>query len=60
MCKKDCYSSNFSSRECEKNHEQKEKGQTVHKADFVVDLTDSKFTSDGMFCKLGGHTCVPI
>ena len=24
-----------------------------------ADLTDSKFTSDGMFCTFGGHTCVP-
>ena len=31
----------------------------MQEADCAADLTDSKFTSDGMFCTFGGHTCVP-
>ena len=41
-----------------KSHEQKEQGDTMQEADCAAD-TDSKFTSDGMFCTFGGHTCVP-
>ena len=42
-----------------KSHEQKEQGDTMQEADCAADLTESKFTSDGMFCTFGGHTCVP-
>ena len=39
---------------------QSHEGETVQEADFATDLTDSKFTSDGMVCKFGGHAFVPI
>ena len=42
-----------------KGHKQKEKDETVQEdAEFAVGLTDSKFTSDGMLCKFGGHQFV--
>ena len=43
-----------------KKSKQNKKGETVQGADFAVDLTDSKFTSGGMFCKIGGDTLGPI
>ena len=44
-----------------KSHEQKrETFETVQDADFAVDLTDSKCTSDGLFCTSVGHAFVPF
>ena len=34
--------------------------QHVCNADFADGLTDSKITTDGIICKFGGHTFVPI
>ena len=44
-----------------KRPEQQENDETVQEADFAVDLAKTKkFTTDGFFCKFGGHAFVSI